>query len=82
MTRATRVAAATFPLLLVLLICGFKAETAGTADVSVVVTSAVAYEPLAALQGAERFPQGAHLMMVRVRNRYSFRFAASPLSDS
>lgn len=65
MSRAIQAASAAFPLLLVALVCGFKAETAGTVDLPMVVTSAPAYDPLAALHGSERFPQGARLMLVR-----------------
>lgn len=65
MKRAPHAAAAAFPLLLVVLFCGFKAETASTVDVPIIVTSAPSYDPLAALHGAERFPRGARLMLVR-----------------
>ena len=65
MIRATRAAFAAFPLLLVLLLCGFSTETANVSGVSVLVTSAPAYDPLAALHGADRFPKGAQLLIVR-----------------
>jgi hypothetical protein len=65
MTRASRVAAAAFPLLLVVLFCGFSAETPSVSGVPIVVTSAPTYEELAALHGADRFPKGAQLLIVR-----------------
>ena len=65
MTPALRAALAAVPLLLVVLLCGFSTETDGVSGASLLVTSAPAYDPLAALRGAERFPKGAHLLMVR-----------------
>jgi hypothetical protein len=66
MTRATRAALfAALPLLLVVLVCGFSAETADLSGVPILVTAAPAYDALAALHGGERFPQGAQLLMVR-----------------
>src|SRR4051812_21370196 len=65
MMRALRAALAAFPLFLVVLLCGFTTETAGVSGVPVLVTAAPAYDPLAALHGAERFLKGAHLLMVR-----------------
>src|SRR5579862_2198965 len=65
MTRAARAAMAAFPMLLVLLVCGFSAGTADTRDVPILVTAAPAYDALAALHGGERFPKGAQLLMVR-----------------
>ena len=65
MTPVTRAALAAFPLLLVVLLCGFSADTPGVSSVPIVVTEAPAYDPLAALKGADRFPRGAHLLMVR-----------------
>ena len=64
MKRATRAAVAAFPVLLVLLFCGFSADGPEVPAVPVIVTAAPAYEPLAALHGADRFPKGAHLLMV------------------
>jgi hypothetical protein len=65
MTRATRAALAAFPLLLMVLLCGSSAGTAGVFAPAILVTSAPAYDPLAALHGAERFPQGAQLLLLR-----------------
>jgi hypothetical protein len=59
------VRAAALPLILVALLCGFSAGTTSTPDDSVIVTSAPAYDALAALRGGERFPQGARLLLVQ-----------------
>jgi Hydrazine synthase alpha subunit middle domain len=58
------VRAPALPLILVALLCGFSAGTTNSTDVPVIVTSAPAYDALAALRGEERFPQGAHLLLV------------------
>jgi hypothetical protein len=65
MTRALRAALAAFPLLLVVLLCGFSTQTAGVSGVPILVTSAPAYDPLGALRGSDRFSKGAHLLIVR-----------------
>ena len=65
MTRATRAAVAAFPLFLIVLLCGFSAQTAGVSSETILVTAAPAYDPLAALHGTERYPKGAHLLLVR-----------------
>jgi hypothetical protein len=57
--------AAALPLVLVALLCGFSASTTNAPDVPVIVTSAPAYDALAVLRGGERFPQGAHLLLVQ-----------------
>jgi hypothetical protein len=50
--------------------CGLLMVTSGFAPpisqsiADVIVTAAPAYEPLAALQGGERFPKGAHLLLL------------------
>ncbi len=64
MRSVCRVAVAALPLAMVVLLCGFSGETAWVPGVLVVVTSAPAYDPLAALRGAERFPKGAQLLRV------------------
>jgi Hydrazine synthase alpha subunit middle domain len=65
MMRAVRRAAvAAFPFLLVLLFCGFSDNTPSVPAYSIVVTATQAYDPLAALHGADRFPKGAQLLMV------------------
>jgi Hydrazine synthase alpha subunit middle domain len=65
MMRVTRAAVAAFPFLLGLLLCGFSTETVDVSGFPILVTSAPAYDPLAALRGAERFPKGAQLLIVR-----------------
>lgn len=65
MTRATRAAIAAFPMVLVVLVCGFSAGTADTRDIPILVTAARAYDVLAAVHGGERFPDGAQLLIVR-----------------
>jgi hypothetical protein len=49
-------------------VCGFAPNTAQSSDAEIgadlIVTAAPAYEPLAALRGAERFPKGAQLLIV------------------
>lgn len=65
MTPWGRVLAAVVPVAVVLLVCGFGAETASIPDAPIIVTAAPVYEPLAALRGEERFPKGAQLLMVQ-----------------
>jgi hypothetical protein len=52
-------------------VCGFSPASAGVSGAAravvlpdLVVTAAPVYEPLAALKGAERFPQGAQLLLI------------------
>ena len=47
------------------LMCGFATTPSQFFGADVIVTSAPAYEPPAALHGAERFPQGARLLLIR-----------------
>jgi len=67
MTSVPRASVAAFPIL-VLMLCGFSAGTAGVTAVPILVTAAPAYDALAALRGAERFPNGAQLLLVRDGN--------------
>ena len=53
--------AAPFALVLV---CGFAPEPAQRPAADIIVTAAPAYEPLAALRGEERFPNGAQLLVI------------------
>jgi len=46
------------------LICGFATAPSHSISAHVIVTAAPSYDALAALKGAERFPQGAHLLLV------------------
>jgi hypothetical protein len=51
---------------LLLFVCGFGADSAANKiSADFIVTAAPAYEPLAALRSAERFPRGAQLLLVR-----------------
>lgn len=50
---------------LAMLFCGFTAGTADLKSTPILVTAAPAYEPVAALRGAERFPKGAQLLLVQ-----------------
>jgi hypothetical protein len=49
----------------IVVFCGFSSDTATVPDVPVVITSASAYDPLAALRGADRFAKGAQLLLIR-----------------
>lgn len=60
-----RVVALGVPVSLLFLICGFIVDAPRVPDIPIIVTSAPAYLPLAALRGAERFPRGAQLLVVR-----------------
>jgi hypothetical protein len=48
----------------VLLLCGFGQQTAPVLHVPVIATAAASVDELAALRGEERFPRGAHLVLV------------------
>jgi hypothetical protein len=56
---------AVLSVILIALLCGFSAKNTSATDVPVIVTSAPVYDALAALRGGERFPQGAHLLLVQ-----------------
>ena len=49
---------------LILLLCAFGANPSHKSGAPIVFTEAPAYDPLAALHGGERFPQGAKLMLL------------------
>jgi hypothetical protein len=49
---------------LVDLICGFASNPSQKLDADVIVTAAPVYEPLTALKGGERFPNGAQLLLL------------------
>jgi hypothetical protein len=57
--------AAAVSSLFIAVFCGFSKDTATVPDVPIVVTSAPAYDPLAALRGADRFSKGAQLLLMR-----------------
>jgi hypothetical protein len=65
MRAVSWVRAAALPFILVALLCGFSAGTTSAPDVPVIVTSAPAYDALAALRGGDRYPQGARLLLVQ-----------------
>ncbi len=48
-----------------LLLCGFGQQTAPVLHSPVIATAAASFDELAALRGEERFPHGAHLVLVR-----------------
>lgn len=60
-------------------ICGFSSPSSGKVDVPILVTAAPRYSELAALRGAERFPNGAHLLLFKNGDTKSLlpEFAAS-----
>ena len=68
MSSASRVLAMVASAALLIPVCGFAPNTAQSSDAEIgadlIVTAAPAYEPLAALRGAERFPKGAQLLIV------------------
>ncbi len=65
MRLLSRMFALVISVLIVLLNCGFAPTKQGHLEAPIVVTAAPAYEPLAALHGGERFPQGAQLLLMR-----------------
>ena len=68
MSSASRVLTMVASAALLIPVCGFAPNMARSSDAKigadVIVTAAPAYEPLAALRGAERFPKGAQLLIV------------------
>jgi hypothetical protein len=50
--------------MLLMATCGFAPSSSQSIKSDVIVTAAPAYEPLAALHGGERFPGGAHLLLI------------------
>jgi hypothetical protein len=51
-----------------LLVCGFASDPAQVPGADIIVTSAPVYNPVAALRGDERFPQGAQLLLIHAGN--------------
>jgi hypothetical protein len=47
-----------------MLVCGFASDPAQAPGADIIVTSAPVYQPVGALRGEERFPQGAQLLRV------------------
>jgi hypothetical protein len=72
MSSASRVLTIVASAALLIPVCGFAPKTAQSTDAEIgadlIVTTAPAYEPLAALSGAERFPKGAQLQIVHEGN--------------
>src|ERR1035438_5426617 len=68
MSSASRVLAMVASVALLIPVCGFAPNATQSSDAKtgadIIVTAAPAYEPLAALRGAERFPKGAQLLIV------------------
>jgi Hydrazine synthase alpha subunit middle domain len=54
--------------MLLMLTCGFAPSMSQSVGSDVIVTAAPAYEPLAALHGGERFPNGAQLLLIHDGN--------------
>jgi hypothetical protein len=68
MSPAVRVLTVAASMAMLIPICGFGPDTSQSSsariDADIIVTSALVYEPLAALRGGERFPKGAQLLLV------------------
>jgi hypothetical protein len=68
MSSASRVLTMVASAALLIPVCGFAPNAAQSSvakiGADIIVTAAPAYEPLAALRGAERFPKGAQLLIV------------------
>jgi hypothetical protein len=68
MSSASRVLAIVASAALLIPLCGFAPNMTQSSDAEIgadlIVTAAPAYEPLAALRGADRFPKGAQLLIV------------------
>jgi hypothetical protein len=50
--------------MLLMATCGFAPSRSQSPGADVIVTAAPVYEPQAALRGGERFPKGAHLLLI------------------
>lgn len=50
--------------MLLMATCGFAPSISQSIGSDVIVTAAPAYEPIAGLRGGERFPKGAHLLLM------------------
>ncbi len=65
MTASIRIAIFVFGIAPLAPLCAFTPHPVQSLAQDIIVTAAPAYEPLAALRGAERFPKGAQLLRVR-----------------
>ncbi len=54
--------------MLLMATCGFAPSISQSIGSDVIVTATPAYEPLAAVRGGERFPRGAHLLLIHDGN--------------
>jgi Hydrazine synthase alpha subunit middle domain len=54
--------------MLLMATCGFAPSISQSIGFDVIVTATPAYEPLAAVRGRERFPRGAHLLLIHDGN--------------
>jgi hypothetical protein len=64
MNAGLRVAGVAGFCMLLMATCGFAPSISQAIGSDVIVTAAPVYEPLAALRGGERFPEGAHLLLI------------------
>lgn len=64
MRASFRLLALAAPVAMLLPVCGFAPDSAKMPDADLIVTAARVYQPLAALRGEERFPEGAQLLLV------------------
>lgn len=67
MRAGLRMLAAGAALLVLIALCGFAPTPEQAPGADFIVTSAPVYKPLAELRGEERFPAGAHLLLVHNR---------------
>ncbi len=65
MKLASRTVSLSILPIFLLLFCGFGVAPLRPSAPPLIVTAAPIYQPLAALRGGERFPQGAQLLLVR-----------------
>lgn len=65
MIRPLHVAVLTVSVGALVLLCGFTFPLSHRLETQLIATAAPVYQPLAALRGGERFPDGAQLMLVR-----------------
>jgi hypothetical protein len=74
-----RVAGVTVFSMLLMATCGFAPSISQSVGSDVIVTATPVYEPTAALGGGDRFPKGAHLLLIHEGNAESLvpEFAAS-----
>ncbi|HWA96366.1 MAG TPA: hypothetical protein VG844_17350 [Terracidiphilus sp.] len=79
MTLLTRTVGAVVVGLALLAACGFRSAEVNQFNSDYIVTAAPVYEAQAALKGGERFPQGAHLLLVHAGKAEALapEFAAS-----